>query len=156
MFKFSFADPAEDKVTSEVVPAAKDELTWLDAEEVILFKTPFENKASSNMILCGDFEIGTVNISGSKLKDSKLLQEVEKNHSDLLPAKYEGGLKVWECTEDIGEFISEHLGDKLASLNRVLDLGCGAGILGIIALECGAVVDFQDYVSGGFFKIIQR
>lgn len=29
---------------------------------------------------------------------------------------------------------------------RVLDLGCGVGILGIYALTRGATVDFQDYV----------
>lgn len=30
---------------------------------------------------------------------------------------------------------------------NVLDLGCGAGILGILALQNGASVHFQDYVS---------
>lgn len=33
----------------------------------------------------------------------------------------------------------------------VLDLGCGSGILGILALNAGATVHFQDYVS----KIIE-
>lgn len=152
MFKFSFADPAEDSATSEGSSAfeeKEDVLNWLDAEEVILFKSPFENNKSTseNMIFCGDFEIGTVNIAAAKFKDSDLLQEVEKHHSDLLPAKYEGGLKVWECTEDIGRFIGEQELDLDGK--RVLDLGCGGGILGIIALECGAIVDFQDYVRGG-------
>lgn len=30
---------------------------------------------------------------------------------------------------------------------RVLELGCGAGLPGIVALLHGACVDFQDYVS---------
>lgn len=29
----------------------------------------------------------------------------------------------------------------------VMDLGCGAGILGLLALQAGAIVHFQDYVS---------
>jgi len=33
---------------------------------------------------------------------------------------------------------------------RVLDLGCGSGLLGIYALKSGAKVDFQDYVSNHY------
>lgn len=36
---------------------------------------------------------------------------------------------------------------KTSSNKLVLDLGCGAGILGILALKAGAVVHFSDYVS---------
>lgn len=123
----------------------------MDAEEIVLFKSPFPNKspgaASANMILCGNFEIGYINITNDKLKNCDLIKEVEQKHSDLIPGKYEGGLKVWECTQDIGEYVDENrIGDELKG-KRVLDLGCGGGLLGIIALECSAVVDFQDYVS---------
>ncbi|KAJ8947947.1 hypothetical protein NQ318_021044 [Aromia moschata] len=31
----------------------------------------------------------------------------EQNHSDLLPAIYEGGLKIWECTYDLLKYINE-------------------------------------------------
>lgn len=59
--------------------------------------------------------------------------------------EYQGGLKVWECSYDLGEYI---LSKDIPLKNlRVLDLGCGAGILGIIALLRGAIVHFQDYVS---------
>lgn len=36
---------------------------------------------------------------------------------------------------------------------NVLDLGCGAGILGLLALQAGATVHFQDYVSIYFAKL---
>lgn len=36
---------------------------------------------------------------------------------------------------------------KTVSNKYVLDLGCGAGILGILALKAGAYVHFSDYVN---------
>ncbi|XP_015509326.2 histidine protein methyltransferase 1 homolog [Neodiprion pinetum] len=69
--------------------------------------------------------------------------EAESQHSDLIPAKYEGGLKVWECSYDLGKYL---IGDKIPLENKsVLDLGCGTGIIGILALLNGASVHFQDY-----------
>lgn len=66
--------------------------------------------------------------------------------SDLISGVYEGGLKVWECTYDLLELIEkdgETFGGK-----AVLDLGCGAGLLGLLALKRGArQVHFQDYNS---------
>lgn len=61
-----------------------------------------------------------------------------------------GGAKVWECTETVGEYLTQ-INDGKCLIedfkNRtVLDLGCGAGILGILALNNGASVHFQDYV----------
>lgn len=64
--------------------------------------------------------------------------------SDLIPQVYEGGFKVWECTQDLADFLDEkrEFEDK-----RVCDLGCSAGILGILSLNLGAKsVHFQDYV----------
>uniref|UniRef100_A0A182MF81 protein-histidine N-methyltransferase n=1 Tax=Anopheles culicifacies TaxID=139723 RepID=A0A182MF81_9DIPT len=71
----------------------------------------------------------------------------ESDHSDLVPNRYEGGLKVWECTYDLGEFLASS-DERKAELHskKVLDLGCGAGILGIEALLLGSsCVHFQDY-----------
>lgn len=61
-----------------------------------------------------------------------------------------GGAKVWECTDMVGEYLTriddgKCLIDKFKDCS-VLDLGCGAGILGILALNNGATVHFQDYV----------
>ncbi|XP_067841605.1 histidine protein methyltransferase 1 homolog [Heptranchias perlo] len=63
-------------------------------------------------------------------------------HSDLIPGVYEGGLKIWECTFDL----LKHLDGVDLRSQRVLDLGCGAGLLGILALRKQAQeVHFQDY-----------
>lgn len=68
------------------------------------------------------------------------------SHSDLIPGVYEGGLKIWECTFDLLEYLSA-AGIQLSN-KTVLDLGCGAGLLGIAALRGNAEqVHFQDYNS---------
>lgn len=66
--------------------------------------------------------------------------------SDLASGEYEGGLKVWECTIDLIQYMQDHR--NLFKDKRVLDLGCGAGLLGAYAflLESGKVC-FQDYNS---------
>ncbi|XP_048510916.1 histidine protein methyltransferase 1 homolog isoform X3 [Athalia rosae] len=76
--------------------------------------------------------------------DCKNIIEAESRHSDLVPAKYEGGLKIWECTYDLGRYL---LSEKIPLDHKeVLDLGCGAGVIGLLAvLKGSANVHFQDY-----------
>ncbi|XP_054654773.1 histidine protein methyltransferase 1 homolog [Dunckerocampus dactyliophorus] len=75
-----------------------------------------------------------------------VLSRTAEQRCDLISGVYEGGLKVWECTYDLLEVIDregETFGEK-----TVLDLGCGAGLLGILSLKRGArQVHFQDYNS---------
>ncbi|NWY53884.1 MET18 methyltransferase, partial [Chionis minor] len=68
------------------------------------------------------------------------------SRSDLIPGVYEGGLKIWECTFDLIDYFSKA---EIQFTNKtVLDLGCGAGLLGIVALKGKAEkVHFQDYNS---------
>lgn len=76
----------------------------------------------------------------------KILSRTAEQRSDLISGVYEGGLKVWECTYDLLELIEKH-GETFGG-KAVLDLGCGAGLLGILALKRGArQVHFQDYNS---------
>jgi 2-polyprenyl-3-methyl-5-hydroxy-6-metoxy-1,4-benzoquinol methylase len=57
-----------------------------------------------------------------------------------------GGLKIWECTRDLTDYLMQE-GINFTG-KWVLDLGCGTGLLGILAMYCGAQsVHFQDYVS---------
>ena len=73
-----------------------------------------------------------------------LLQFVETQHSDLVSGVYEGGLKIWECAFDLTEYMAE-LKFQFQGL-RVLELGCGAGLPGLLGLVSGAAcVHFQDY-----------
>lgn len=78
--------------------------------------------------------------------EEKILTRTAEQRSDLISGVYEGGLKVWECTYDLLELIEKE-GETFTG-KAVLDLGCGAGLLGILALKRGArLVHFQDYNS---------
>ena len=64
--------------------------------------------------------------------------------SDLIPGVYEGGLKIWEGSCDLLDYLST--GKIELNGARVLELGCGAGLPGIVAVLHGAsCVTFQDY-----------
>ncbi|EHH15805.1 histidine protein methyltransferase 1 homolog [Macaca nemestrina] len=68
------------------------------------------------------------------------------SHSDLITGVYEGGLKIWECTFDLLAYFTKAK-VKFAG-KKVLDLGCGSGLLGITAFKGGAKeIHFQDYNS---------
>lgn len=78
--------------------------------------------------------------------EEKIISHTAEQRSDLISGVYEGGLKVWECTYDLLDLI-EREGQTFGG-KAVLDLGCGAGLLGILALKRGARrVHFQDYNS---------
>ena len=67
--------------------------------------------------------------------------------SDLVPNVYEGGYEVWECTIDLLNYLHSHI-EILKQSSSVLDLGCGAGLLGIAAKMASSdhvLVVFQDY-----------
>ena len=74
-------------------------------------------------------------------KDELPISNVIETQSDLIPLVYEGGLKTWECSFDLLNYLSKiNLQDK-----TVMELGCGSALPGIYALTQGAHVDFQDY-----------
>lgn len=71
--------------------------------------------------------------------------------SDLISGTYEGGFKLWECTLDLLEYLSEN--PMFFNGKSVLDLGCGTGLLGIFTLIAGAKsVDFQDFNKAVLFN----
>ncbi len=75
---------------------------------------------------------------------SKLISITESCNTDLVPGLYEGGFKIWECTFDLLQYFQTSKIDF--SDRRILDLGCGAGLLGAYALINNAKsVHFQDF-----------
>lgn len=70
------------------------------------------------------------------------------SNTDLVPGKYEGGLKLWECAVDLLNILQGEIKDGQLSFRgkHVLELGCGHGLPGIYACLKGAsAVHFQDF-----------
>jgi predicted nicotinamide N-methyase len=61
---------------------------------------------------------------------------------------FPGGFKLWEGGIDLARYLVDTVFLKPCSSTktiRVLELGCGHGLPGIVAMLAGATVDFQDY-----------
>ncbi|KAL2750805.1 histidine protein methyltransferase 1 isoform X1 [Vespula maculifrons] len=149
MFKFGFSeknDAEENNSNKE-----KSVLNWINASRIEVTPSDYDrNYESDEYIETKIFdEIKFKLIRSDKVlcnligNNSVNIIEAESQHSDLIPAKYEGGLKIWECTYDLLEYIIQE-NIKLET-KLVLDLGCGVGIIGLIALLKGSFVHFQDY-----------
>ncbi|KAI4344919.1 hypothetical protein L6164_012099 [Bauhinia variegata] len=92
----------------------------------------------------------SVNLDGiTLLKGRVKTQDVfGLSNSDLVPGKYEGGLKLWEGSLDLVKALNSDIKHGVISFvgKRVLEVGCGHGLPGIFALQEGAVaVHFQDF-----------
>ncbi|CAJ0586677.1 unnamed protein product, partial [Mesorhabditis spiculigera] len=83
---------------------------------------------------------------------SKVLDSEEFAGKDLISNVYEGGLKVWECSTNLCDYMEEHA--AVFSGASVLELGCGAAFPAILAAKLGAreviAQDYNDYVTKCF------
>ncbi|KAI5710508.1 hypothetical protein M8J76_004024 [Diaphorina citri] len=137
MFKFNFNND-EDPDDGDV----KDDSPAVESKE---FK-PID-EILTNIISELDKQVENLtSVSNIKLLRTPLFEYetfVNISHTDLKPNVYEGGYKIWECTFDLLNFTKDNVAvDKLS----VLDVGCGAGLLGLYTLMNGAAhVSFQDY-----------
>ncbi|XP_006872719.1 PREDICTED: histidine protein methyltransferase 1 homolog [Chrysochloris asiatica] len=105
-------------------------------------KKLLENKVVETLSGFQHVNVSTLNV----FPGQNIVSKCFSSHSDLITGVYEGGLKIWECTFDLLAYFAK------AKLNfarkKVLDLGCGSGLLGIMAFKRGAKeIHFQDYNS---------
>ncbi|NWR29436.1 MET18 methyltransferase, partial [Tachuris rubrigastra] len=123
------------------VKAAKEHIIPGDLNKVL------DNKVMETVLDLCHVKVSVLEMTCSGDADSEgIVSKSVSSHSDLIPGVYEGGLKIWECTFDLMDYFSEA---EIRFTNKtVLDLGCGAGLLGIVALKGKAErVHFQDYNS---------
>ncbi|KAG5874411.1 hypothetical protein JTB14_033168 [Gonioctena quinquepunctata] len=152
MFKFGFFSDDHEKNEE---PIQRTEKSWEECREITYNEDDkvvqeILKRIQTNSILSSGNEIKYFSssevlklLSTAQTIGKNSILQAEQNHSDLLPAVYEGGLKIWECTHDLLLYLNEC--NINFSGKRVLDLGCGAGILGIALLFKGAECWFQDY-----------
>ncbi|XP_018336432.1 histidine protein methyltransferase 1 homolog isoform X2 [Agrilus planipennis] len=149
MFKFNFFEDSSACNKNEEKPNCKE----CEELHVNNFKLPPEypisilkiNDKPNEILIKHVAHDDVINYIKKQGNSDTNLFEAEEQHSDLLSGVYEGGLKVWECTFDLVNFLIEK--DINFMSKKVLDLGCGVGIVGIWAILKGATVVFQDYNS---------
>jgi Lysine methyltransferase len=74
----------------------------------------------------------------------------DKEDHDLIPGRYEGGFKIWECSYDLAEILIKSTNLLSHKTKRILELGCGHGVPGIIAskiLDDTTEIVFADFNS---------
>ncbi|XP_055858957.1 histidine protein methyltransferase 1 homolog [Episyrphus balteatus] len=170
MFKFDFKvdnGSEEENIfkddTKEVVKNTKNETTveCYDSKEI---KPPSNINENLDLYKANSMEVNAGDVTLTYIKSGDLLQffdtnttkditKAEESHSDLIPGVYEGGAKIWECTEDLIAYLAINYPTEKIKSKRVLDLGCGSGVLGIYAHNAGALVHFQDYNEDVLEKI---
>ncbi|XP_059446113.1 uncharacterized protein LOC132177700 [Corylus avellana] len=126
-------------------------LGFLDSPETPLPPPPpCVEVLSSEISSSVKYTVEPVNLGGLTLLKGRVnTQEVfGLSNSDLVPGKYEGGLKIWEGSLDLVKALCSEVksGSLSFSEKRVVELGCGHGLPGIFAcLEGAAAVHFQDF-----------
>lgn len=164
MFKFGFEvevdgnNPFVNEYTEsekELINTKNNQTKWYKAEKVTIGTETLENldvyKLNAITLNIADVLIQHI-VTGFLIEhitcnnsDNQDIAKAEQTHSDLIPGVYEGGAKIWECTDDLLQYLAKNFKPQYWYGKHVLDLGCGAGLLGIYAYRCGAVVHFQDY-----------
>jgi len=126
--------------------------TWRKAKEHFLQDSHLERISSMLSIEHFDTKGSVLNFVNSESVSKNLISRdysgdltpALNNSTDLVSGVYEGGLKIWECSEDLVEFLHDNKAGNLTGL-KVLELGCGAALPGIYCFTEGASVWFNDY-----------
>jgi len=157
-FKFNFSYEDSDEERDVFPPESRLEVF----SESLIVREAKEILIQSNLSAYLSSEVEEIPISGGNLyikhvSDSNVEENLKdrqdvsgndiltaaENSTDLIPLVYEGGLKIWECSIDLVEYLLESQVGFHGKL--VMEIGCGAGLPGIYALLQGAEVHFQDY-----------
>jgi len=157
-FKFNFSYEDSDEERDVFPPESRLEVF----SEPLIVREAKEILIQSNLSAYLSSEVEEIPISGGNLyikyvSDSNVEENLKdrqdvsgndiltaaENSTDLIPLVYEGGLKIWECSIDLVEYLLESQVGFHGKL--VMEIGCGAGLPGIYALLQGAEVHFQDY-----------
>lgn len=88
--------------------------------------------------------------------DEMIVDEIEREGTDIIPGRYGGGLKVWECSLDLCRYIWSQR--DCMKVRYALEIGCGHGLPGCLILRIGIqsgspikvlFADLNDFVLKG-------
>lgn len=156
-FKFNFGCSDDTAVDANNTDAVKNSKENRD-HKIVEYRPCKIHKTSAYALKAfSDQAFSSIELSGQKLyyinhdvvsegvQDSKISCFLDS--TDLQTGEYEGGLKVWECTYDLLQYLGNNT-ELMKRSKRVMDLGCGAGLLGVYAFLNGSEhVCLQDYNS---------
>lgn len=116
MFKFNFDNSDESSNVKEVTVDTKTEEALKESKSIEISserrKEITENFPNFNfdVFLSNEVEIGFISL-------------VDNRSTDLIAGEYEGGFKIWECTQDLVDFFSGS-DENAFKGKKVCDLGC--------------------------------
>jgi len=133
-FQFGFFDAPKEAEEKIIVPKIPTEIVKLTLEMVYP-----QSAANSVVQITADRQLKRRKFD----KKETLLQEIANEELrsvvtdvDVRDSLYEGGFKMWECTIDLCQFLLQNFSNNLIG-KRVLELGCGHGLPGILTLQLG-------------------
>jgi hypothetical protein len=125
-FAFTFSDDEESDGVSEIVPTPSSSKLHAKEEDLITHSGEFDP------------------IKNELFSRTMLIKDVT-SYTDVIHGLYEGGLKLWECSDDLLSYLQSETDKKGFIGQRAIDVGCGHGHPGIWCLTRGAsLVCFQD------------
>ncbi|KAG8183815.1 hypothetical protein JTE90_027740 [Oedothorax gibbosus] len=150
-FRFNFSGSSSDETVTP--PLIEKSISDYEQHQALSIKCEFINLENIKVKLPSSENVNVMKCAHMEIKYIKQnevarlgeLETIEEKKSDLVPGKYEGGLKVWECAIDLTQFLIEN--NCIQTGNTVLELGCGVGLPGIAAYIIGGIVTFQDFNS---------
>lgn len=86
-----------------------------------------------------------IQLTPIKTNNNQIKTTSVSNKTDLIPGKYEGGLKIWECSLDLLKFLQNKFIHTNLSNIYTLELGCGHGFPGLYMLLKNSFVVFNDF-----------
>jgi len=157
-FSFDFAAIGEGDGSGSVIASAEsghkcksteEEETTSPPAPARFVEMPFARDVGSTR----SFEV--ITLTGRKLQHVSAsahdvtLAELPESF-DVVPGRYEGGFKIWECSLDLVDFLFSSFGSPSSHKHKprkVLELGCGHGLPGCAFLSLrleGSTVLFSD------------
>ena len=92
-----------------------------------------------------DNSLSNIKLTYIRFNNSIIKSTQVPENTDLISGKYEGGIKIWECDEDLLEFLPTVYNNDWNN-KIILDMGCGHGLPGIYLLLKGIKeICFQDF-----------